>query len=133
MNRSILENQMALPEVEAKEGTMRAISLGSLAILEQLGNPLVYTVMGIGDVQFTDSAVNLLELLYVHTVSDEEYYDIVRNIHQPEIIKQQAIMWGSNMGVNNITEKVRELMITSELIKSSMVESAKKKANKSKN
>lgn len=124
---------MALPEVEAKEGTMRAISLGSLAILEQLGNPLVYTVMGIGDVQFTDSAVNLLELLYVHTVSDEEYYDIVRNIHQPEIIKQQAIMWGSNMGVNNITEKVRELMITSELIKSSMVESAKKKANKSKN
>lgn len=117
---------MALPATPVKEG--RVISLGSLAILERLGNPLAATILGVGDRSFTDSAADLLELLYIHSVNDNDYYDIVRQIGDPTAIRQQAIVWGSEINVNELSTRIRELMIASDLIKGSMVESAKKKA-----
>lgn len=108
MDRSIIGNSMVLPTPPTKGG--RAISLGSLAVMERLGNPLTFTLLGIGDAQFTDSAEHLLELLYVHGVDDSTYYDIIANIDNPAAIKQQAMLWGSSLSINDITDKVRALM-----------------------
>lgn len=93
MDRSIIGNTMVLPTAPAKEG--RQITIGSLAILERLGNPLAFTILGIGNRQFTDSAADLLELLYIHSVDNETYYDIIRQLDNQQSIKQDAIMWGS--------------------------------------
>lgn len=120
---------MVLPTPPTKEG--RAISLGSLAVMERLGNPLTFTLLGIGDAQFTDSAEHLLELLYVHGVDDSTYYDIINNIDNPAAIKQQAMLWGSSLNINDITDKVRALMQASDMIQGSMVGAAKKQANAS--
>lgn len=133
MDRSIIQNEMTLPEIPANVQKMRKVSIGSLAILERLGNPLVATIIGVGDAKFTDSIEDLLELFYVHSVDDEGYYDIVNNIDNPEEIKRQSIMWGSNMNISDIAKNLAELMKQSELVQGSMVESVKTNAKGRKN
>lgn len=133
MDRSIIQNEMTLPEIPVKLQKMRKVSIGSLAILERLGNPLVATIIGVGDAKFTDSIEDLLELFYVHCVDDEAYYDIVNNIDNPEEIKRQSILWGSNMSISRIAEDLAELMKQSELVQGSMVESVKTNAKGRKN
>lgn len=133
MDRSIIQNEMTLPEIPVKLQKMRKVSIGSLAILERLGNPLVATIIGVGDAKFTDSIEDLLELFYVHCVDDEAYYDIVNSIDNPEEIKRQSILWGSNMSISRIAEDLAELMKQSELVQGSMVESVKTNAKGRKN
>lgn len=133
MDRSIIQNEMTLPEIPVSKQKMRKVSIGSLAILERLGNPLVATIIGVGDAKFTDSIEDLLELFYVHSVDDEAYYDIVNNIDNPEEIKRQSIMWGSNMNISDIAKNLAELMKQSELVQGSMVESVKTNAKGRKN
>ena len=133
MDRSIIQNEMTLPEIPAKLQKMRKVSIGSLAILERLGNPLVATIIGVGDAKFTDSIEDLLELFYVHSVDDKAYYDIVNNIDNPEEIKRQSILWGSNMNISDIAKNLAELMKQSELVQGSMVESVKTNAKGRKN
>lgn len=133
MDRSIIQNEMTLPEIPVKLQKMRKVSIGSLAILERLGNPLVATIIGVGDAKFTDSIEDLLELFYVHSVDDEAYYDIVNNIDNPEEIKRQSILWGSNMNISDIAKNLAELMKQSELVQGSMVESVKTNAKGRKN
>lgn len=133
MDRSIIQNEMTLPEIPVKLQKMRKVSIGSLAILERLGNPLVATIIGVGDAKFTDSIEDLLELFYVHCADDEAYYDIVNNIDNPEEIKRQSILWGSNMSISRIAEDLAELMKQSELVQGSMVESVKTNAKGRKN
>ncbi len=133
MDRSIIQNEMTLPEIPAKLQKMRKVSIGSLAILERLGNPLVATIIGVGDAKFTDSIEDLLELFYVHSVDDEAYYDIVNSIDNPEEIKRQSILWGSNMNISDIAKNLAELMKQSELVQGSMVESVKTNAKGRKN
>lgn len=133
MDRSIIQNEMTLPEIPVKLQKMRKVSIGSLAILERLGNPLVATIIGVGDAKFTDSIEDLLELFYVHSVNDEAYYDIVNNIDNPEEIKRQSILWGSNMNISDIAKNLAELMKQSELVQGSMVESVKTNAKGRKN
>lgn len=133
MDRSIIQNEMTLPEIPVSKQKMRKVSIGSLAILERLGNPLVATIIGVGDAKFTDSIEDLLELFYVHSVDDEAYYDIVNNIDSPEEIKRQSILWGSNMNISDIAKNLAELMKQSELVQGSMVESVKTNAKGRKN
>ena len=67
---------MCLPNGGA-EGELRQVTIGTLSILERLGNPLVGTLIGVGDAKFTDSVENLLELFYIHSLNDDELYDVV--------------------------------------------------------
>lgn len=132
MNRSIIENEMCLPNGKA-EGKMRPISIATLSILERLNNPLVSLIVGVSDgsVKFTDSIENLLELFYVHSVGDEELYNIVdRLFDNPDDIKKDAIMWGCDMDINDIAKNLNDLLHQQGLIQGSMVESVKKGAAK---
>lgn len=128
MNRSIIENQMSLP-IGRVEGQMREVTIGTLAILERLGNPLVGTLIGVGDAKFTDSVENLLELFYIHSVDDEQLYSIVNNVFDdPESVKKEAILWGNEMSLDDIASNLRKLLNQQEMIEGSMVESVKKQA-----
>lgn len=108
---------------------MREVTIGTLAILERLGNPLVGTLIGVGDAKFTDSVENLLELFYIHSVDDEQLYSIVNNVFDdPESVKKEAILWGNEMSLDDIASNLRKLLNQQEMIEGSMVESVKKQA-----
>lgn len=113
-------NETALPDVQ-RDKSVRPVSIGSLAILERLGNPLVATIIGVGDAKFTDNLEHLLELFYVHSVSESDYQDIVRNINDPDEIRRQAIVWGSGIGIQETAERLQEILYQSELVQGSMV------------
>lgn len=96
MRRELIQNEMALPSRQnVVEGKMRPISIATLSILERLGNPLVALIVGVdSDAKFTDSVESLLELFYVHSIDDEELYNIVdRLFDAPDEIKKNAIIW----------------------------------------
>lgn len=132
MDRSIIQNSMCLPNGEA-EGELRQVTIGTLSILERLGNPLVGTLIGVGDAKFTDSVENLLELFYIHSLNDDELYDVVQMMYtDPTEIKKAAIMWGRDMSMNEIANNLNRLINQQEMIEGSMVESVKKKAKSSK-
>lgn len=119
---------MSLP-IGRVEGQMREVTIGTLAILERLGNPLVGTLIGVGDAKFTDSVENLLELFYIHSVDDEQLYSIVNNVFDdPESVKKEAILWGNEMSLDDIASNLRKLLNQQEMIEGSMVESVKKQA-----
>lgn len=126
MDRSIIENEMCIPQHNA-EGQMRPISIGTLSILERLGNPLVALIVGVdSDAKFTDSVEDLLELFYIHSVDEEQFYNIVDKLYDaPDEIKKEAIIWGKDMDINGIAVSLRQLLHQQELIQGSMVESVK--------
>ncbi len=131
MNRSIIENEMCLPHGET-ETQMRPITIGTLAILERLGNPLVGTLIGVGNAQFTDSVENLLELFYIHSVDDSQLYSIVDALYtDPDSVKKDAVLWGKDMSVDEIADNLNKLLHQQGLIQGSMVETVKNKARKS--
>lgn len=134
MRRELIQNEMALPSRQnVVEGKMRPISIATLAILERLGNPLVSLIVGVSDgsVKFTDSVEDLLELFYVHSVDDEELYNIVdRLFDNPDEIKKNAIVWGCDMNINDIAKNLNELLHQQDIIQGSMVETVKKRASK---
>lgn len=136
MRRELIQNEMALPSRQnVVEGKMRPISIATLSILERLGNPLVSLIVGVSDgsVKFTDSVENLLELFYIHSVDDEELYNIVdRLFDNPDEIKKNAIVWGCDMNINDIAKNLNELLHQQDIIQGSMVESVKKRAKGSK-
>lgn len=127
MDRSIIENEMCIPQ-HNPEGQMRPISIGTLSILERLGNPLVALIVGVdSDAKFTDSVEDLLELFYIHSVDDEQFYNIVDKLYDaPDEIKKDAIMWGKDMDINGIAKSLHQLLHQQELIQGSMVESVKR-------
>lgn len=132
MNRSIISNEMCLPQGEV-EGELRQVTIGTLSILERLGNPLVGTLIGVGDAKFTDSVENLLELFYIHSLNDDELYQVVQMMYtDPTEIKKAAIMWGRDMSMNEIANNLNRLINQQEMIEGSMVEGVKKKAKSSK-
>lgn len=134
MRRELIQNEMALPSRQnVVEGKMRPISIATLSILERLGNPLVSLIVGVSDgsVKFTDSVENLLELFYIHSVDDEELYNIVdRLFDAPDEIKKNAIIWGCDMNINDIAKNLNELLHQQDIIQGSMVETVKKRASK---
>lgn len=136
MRRELIQNEMALPSRQnVVEGKMRPISIATLSILERLGNPLVSLIVGVSDgsVKFTDSVENLLELFYIHSVDDEELYNIVdRLFDNPDEIKKNAIVWGCDMNINDIAKNLNELLHQQDIIQGSMVETVKKRAKGSK-
>lgn len=133
MRRELIQNEMALPSRQnVVEGKMRPISIATLSILERLGNPLVALIVGVdSDAKFTDSVESLLELFYIHSVDDEELYNIVDKLFDaPDEIKKNAIIWGCDMNINDIAKNLNELLHQQELIQGSTIETVKKRAVK---
>lgn len=118
MNRSIIDNEFCLPQRQAQG---RKISIGTLAMLERLGNPLVGTIMGLGDAKFTDSVEHLLQVLWLHSVDEQEFRNILREIDNVSECRMRAIVWGQDMAVNELADRLNTLLSESDMIASSMV------------
>lgn len=133
MNRDIVANEMALPEGTGKSG-LRPVTIGTLAILERLGNQAVPALLGLPGPKLTDNINALMEVAYIHTLEDYELSECVdRLFDDPDLVKKAAIEWGTDKTLDYIAETVSNLLHEGARIASSMTEPVKKKASGRKN
>lgn len=124
---------MALPE--SSRSVMRPVTISTMAIMERLGNPLTQMLLGLGNgANITDDVNALLEMVFIHSLDDEELSYIVDDVlNNPESVKKQALQWGMCKELPEIAEMVKELLIEKGRIEGSMTEPVKKEASKRKN
>lgn len=80
---------MALPE--SSRSVMRPVTISTMAIMERLGNPLTQMLLGLGDgANITDDVNALLEMVFIHSLDDEELSYIVDDVlNNPESVKSR--------------------------------------------
>lgn len=121
MDRSIISNDTLLPEQEDRN--IHPITLGSLAILERLGNPCLPLLLGTGSGQLTDNMEGVLEVLYIHT--RPQLGELAAALYSdPMAIKARALAWGAEVDMQQAVALMRELLADTDRIAGSMVESA---------
>lgn len=92
---------------------MRPVTISTMAIMERLGNPLTQMLLGLGNgANITDDVNALLEMVFIHSLDDEELSYIVDDVlNNPESVKKQALQWGMGKELPEIAEMVKELLI----------------------
>lgn len=127
MDRSILSNDMALPEGGGKIGEIRPISIGTLAILERLGCRSLPILMGTEEGSLLENMEDLLLILYVHVQDDNGLYNLVDRLYtDPESIHKDSIIYGTQKTTDEISSMLKSLLYDTDRVQSSNTESLKK-------
>lgn len=133
MNRDVISNEMALPEGTGERG-LRPITIGTLAILERMGNQAVPALLGLPGPKLTDSLNALAEIAYIHSLDEQGIRECVDMLFDnPDDVRKAAIEWGVDKDVNDIAGIVSELLHEGARVAGSMTEPVKRKATSRKN
>lgn len=133
MNRDIVANEMALPEGTGSKG-LRPVTIGTLAILERMGNQAVPALLGLPGPKLTENLNALMEVAYVHTLDEQGIRECVDALFEdPDIIRKEALDWGMDKGLEEVAGIVRDLLHEGARIANSMTEPVKRKASGRKN
>lgn len=124
---------MALPE--PSPGGMRHITLGTLAMLERLGNPCLPFLLGTatGEETWTDHVEGIAEVLYLHQRETDLSETVATLLQDPVQVHARALSWASNVSEAEASHMLVELLQESRRVKESMVEPVKKEAGSRKN
>lgn len=133
MDRNTIFNDMALPE--SSSGGMRHITLGTLAMLERLGNPCLPFLLGTapGEEKWTDHVQGIAEVLYLHRLETDLGETVATLLQDPMQVHARALSWAAEVSETEATRMLVELLQESRRVKASMVESVKKEAGHRKN
>ena len=133
MNRETVFNDMALPAAET--GGLRHITLGTLAMLERLGNPCLPFLLGTatGEETWTDHVEGIAEVLYLHQRETDLSETVATLMQDPVQVHASALSWASNVSEAEASRMLVELLQESRRVKGSMVEPVKVEAAKRKN
>lgn len=132
MERSIIANDIALPEGNARNGEIRPITIGTLAILERLGCESLPILMGLKQGNLLDNLEDLLLVLYVHVQDDCGLIDLVNRLYEdPESIHKESIMFGASKSTDEISSMLHTLLYDKERIEASTTEPVKKSRSSS--
>lgn len=133
MNRETVFNDMALPAAET--GGLRHITLGTLAMLERLGNPCLPLLLGTAseEEQWTDHVDGMAEVLYLHRRETDLSETVATLLQDPLQVHARALSWASNVSEVEASRMLVELLQESRRVKESMVEPVKKEAGSRKN
>lgn len=127
MNRSIISNEMALPERESGSAVeLRPVTIGSLAVLERLGCESLPILMGLKQGNLSDHLEDMLLVLYIHLQDNEGLCDIVDKMYDdPEAIRKDAIMYGTTRSIEELSGLLGKLLYDKDMIAGSTTESIK--------
>lgn len=133
MDRQLIQNDMALPD--ATPGGMRHITLGTLAMLERLGNPCLPFLLGTAgeDEKWTDHVSGIVEVLYLHQETTNLSETVAALMQDPAAVHARALSWASGVSEAEASRMLVDLLQESRRVKAGMVEPVKVEAAKRKN
>lgn len=87
--------------------TYRALSAGTLALLERAGNPLVQSMLA-GSADFSGSLDAVVEFVWVHSAAVDESH-VIRHVLAGDSM-QVALRWGMALPVADLTAATQHIM-----------------------
>lgn len=114
---------------------MQHITLGSLAILERLGNPCLPFLLGTAPEteRWTDHIDGIAEVLFLH-LPDTDLSEVVTSLlESPALVRERALQWACTVDETEAAGLLVELLEESRRVRASMVEPVKKTVSGRKN
>lgn len=123
-----------IPNNETVSG-IRPVSIGSIALLQMIENPLAKVMITGGEIPVEDS-VAMLQFCYIHFAPLEEVTkQVIRYKAEPELFLNACLNWGMTMTTDKLVECVADIMRDRDNIKNAKTKPAETNEgkNKSKN
>lgn len=113
---------------------IRKVSIGSISLLQMIGNPFASVMLSGGDLPLNDP-VAIMQFVYLHTAPIEQVTnEIMRYKVEPEIFTKSCLEFGMKISTEKLVEYLHDIMNDRDNIQNAKTKTIdENKGNKSKN
>lgn len=113
---------------------IRKVSIGSISLLQMLGNPFASVMLSGGDLPLNDP-VAIMQFVYLHTAPIEQVTnEVLRYKVEPDIFTKSCLEFGMQISTEKLVEYIHDIMNDRDNIQNAKTKSIdENKGGKSKN
>ena len=113
---------------------IRKVSIGSISLLQMLGNPFASVMLSGGDLPLNDP-VAIMQFVYLHTAPIEQVTnEVLRYKVEPDIFNKSCLEFGFGISTEKLVECMHDIMNDRDNIQNAKTKSIdENKGTKSKN
>lgn len=113
---------------------IRKVSIGSISLLQMIGNPFASVMLSGGDLPLNDP-VAVMQFVYLHTAPIEQVTsEVLRYKIEPDLFNKSCLDFGMQISTNKLVEYMHDIMNDRDNIQNAKTKTIdENKGNKSKN